>query len=460
MGEVWIAHHLSLGEDVALKILSRLAPGDVESPLAASARFHFEAKVAARLSRKTRHIVRVTDHGEEEDLAYLVMELLDGETLERRLSNRRRMTPNEVVTLVSQLARALTEAHAEGVIHRDLKPSNVFVTVDEDGGPLFKLLDFGIARTIHTHTAASMFATGRGLIFGTPGYMSPEQVLPGCHLDHHCDLWALATVAYESLTGELPLGGTQPQELVANLRAHRLVPVHERNPSLPGGIGSFFSRAFANRVEDRYASAADLARGFTAAVQNGGAGVAAPATGAARAGGRTISITFPMRFRRRRAESDRATHSRSGSRVLFAASLALLLGAPATSIVSRALHASSGAVTAAPASTALEYAASEAVFAPRGSSEPPAPSPDESAARAPTTASHPPIATKTNPPPSAPDRAPAQGDATRASAWAGARPATSTLERPRETTTPEPRQEQAPASRPPSRKPFDKSEIL
>lgn len=427
MGEVWVAHHLSLGEDVALKVLSRFAPDEVESPSTASARFHFEAKVAARLSRKTRHIVRVTDHGEEEDLAYLVMELLDGETLERRISRRGRLTPSEGVGLVAQLARALTEAHAEGVIHRDLKPSNVFVTTDEDGGPLFKLLDFGIARTIHTHSAqsaASAFATGRGLIFGTPGYMSPEQALPGCRLDHHCDLWSLATVAYEALTGELPVAGSLPHELVANLRAGRWVPVHEREPTLPLGLRWFFGRAFASAVDERYASASELAEAFAIAVERGAdPGIPGPVR---RGAPRTLSITFPMRFRRGAAKSHVRESPGRGGRLLFAASLALLIGAPVTQVASHALRSVDPTVAIAPAASAFEYTASTAVFPPRWPSG---------------EASEPPALARSS-------AAPPLWRNTPASARRG------------EATTTEPRPAEAPSSPPPTPKPFDKSEIL
>jgi serine/threonine-protein kinase len=262
-GAVWRAHHLSLGEDVAIKLLaqasSSVAP---EDPATASARFLFEAQIAARLSRKTRHIVRVTDHGEEDDgLAYLVMELLEGCTLEKRLLVGGEMATAEVARLVAQMARALECAHAERVVHRDLKPANVFLARDEDGELLVKVLDFGIARATRTQRRAVPFSTGHGVVFGTPGYMSPEQTFGGT-LDARADLWALATVAYEGLTGELPLPGVHVHELLRHLRDGRLVPVHQRNDRLPAGLARFFERAFAPRIEDRFASASELASAF------------------------------------------------------------------------------------------------------------------------------------------------------------------------------------------------------
>ncbi len=263
MGEVWAAHHKTLAEQVALKLLTQADPADdLEDPATAAARFLFEAQVAARLSRKTRHIVRVTDHGEEDGLVYLVMELLEGETLENVLVRDGRVPIPMVATLVAQVSRALAAAHSEGVFHRDLKPANVFLSHDEDGKPLVKLLDFGIARTTHAHRTASAFATAKGLVFGTPSYMSPEQARASAKLDHRCDLWALATIAYEGITGELPVNGDDTDELLMNLCANRVVPLRERRPDLSEALDAFFAKAFAVRIDDRFQNAAELATAF------------------------------------------------------------------------------------------------------------------------------------------------------------------------------------------------------
>jgi serine/threonine protein kinase len=268
MGEVWVAHHLSLGEEVAVKLLAATSStGQWEDRATASARFRFEAQIAARLSRKTRHIVRVTDHGEEEKdgLDYLVMELLEGQTLERHLSLSGDMPAAEVCPLVTQIARALECAHAERVVHRDLKPANVLLAHDEEGALLVKVLDFGIARATRTQRMAAPFSTSEGLVFGTPGYMSPEQAwaLP---LDARADLWSLATLAYEALTGDLPFPGTSVQELHRNLLIGCFVPIHQRRPDLPDGLQPFFQRAFASRIENRFSAASELALSFEQAI--------------------------------------------------------------------------------------------------------------------------------------------------------------------------------------------------
>jgi serine/threonine protein kinase len=266
MGEVWGAHHQALGEQVALKLLALPTDGeDTEDPKVALARFRFEAQVAARLSRKTRHIVRVTDYGEDDGLPYLVMELLDGEALDTALRRRGLIPPMEVAQVVSQISRALAQAHIEGVAHRDLKPANVFLTRDEDGRLLVKLLDFGIARTIHAYRLPGTFSTAKGFVFGTPGYMSPEQTRASPKLDHRCDLWSLATIAYQMLTGHLPVEGSDTEEIMKNICAGRVVPLRKRNEALSQALESFFGCAFADRVDDRFADAASLAHAFEVA---------------------------------------------------------------------------------------------------------------------------------------------------------------------------------------------------
>jgi serine/threonine-protein kinase len=277
MGTVWLASDRSLGEDVALKLHAPASPG-VETPSTSAARFRFEAQVAARLARKTRHVVRVTDHGYDGDRAYLVMERLEGQTLERALVTHGPMAPRDVAALVTQVARGLDAAHAEGVLHRDLKPSNVFLSSDEDGAPLVKILDFGIARRDRAASADTRFATANGVLFGTPGYMSPEQANAAPDLDERADLWSLAAIAYEALTGVLPVDGQDTGQLLANLRSGRVAPRFSARAAgganakvtLPAALERFFARAFAPRIEDRYATSHELVQAFEQAARAAG----------------------------------------------------------------------------------------------------------------------------------------------------------------------------------------------
>lgn len=350
MGEVWLARHRTLGEEVAIKLLKR-APwsGDYfEDHAASAARFRLEAQVAARLSRKTKHIVRVTDHGEERGLAYLVMEYLEGTTLEARLSGGPALAVDEVVEIVTQLGRALECAHDEGVIHRDLKPANVFLTTDEEGQLLVKVFDFGIACLTHQHRPSSPTEAPAGprVLLGTPGYMSPEQARAQSPLDPQCDLWALGTIAYEALTGQLPVDGTEPDELLKNLCAGQVVPFHVRasRRGEASAFDAFFARAMAESAADRFPSAAEMVRALRSAASVVPAGLcsrgAVEARCATPAPGTMVAVVAPS-SRPRRARSHAPANSPSrivripGGRAAVGALLVLSAVAAACGLAER-----------------------------------------------------------------------------------------------------------------------------
>ena len=259
MGEVWLAKHASLGGEFAIKLVR---PEAREADDSAIARFQQEAQVSAKLSRKTRHIVSVIDHGEENGLAYLVMELLEGESLEARIERSGELDVPETVAIVTQIARALGQAHAEQIVHRDLKPANVFLTQDEDGRLLVKLLDFGIARAAGPDGKRSPFATGKDMVLGTPSYMSPEQARGLPSLDHRCDLWALAVVGYEALTRTIPWDGETIEDIFLSICTHAWTPILNRRPDLPPELEAFFARSFADNLNARFSTAAELSEAF------------------------------------------------------------------------------------------------------------------------------------------------------------------------------------------------------
>jgi serine/threonine protein kinase len=263
MGEVWLATHNSLGGEFAIKLVK---PSEDEEDESAAGRFQLEAQVSAKLSRKTRHIVSVSDHGEEDGLAYLVMELLEGESLEARIKRGGELDLPETTAIVMQVARALGQAHAEQIFHRDLKPANMFLTKDEDGRLLVKLLDFGIARTTKPFRTRSPFVTGKDMVLGTPSYMSPEQARGLDSLDHRCDLWALAVVAYESLTRQIPWEGETVEDIFLSICTHRMIPVLTRRSNLPPALEGVFARSFAPKLDARFRTAAELSEAFEALV--------------------------------------------------------------------------------------------------------------------------------------------------------------------------------------------------
>ena len=257
MGTVWVGEHVTLGEPVAIKLMR--IDGDARGAAERTSRFQLEARLAAELGRRSRHVVRVFDHGIVGDLAYLVSELVDGETLESTIAREGRLPAGRVATVIHQIAKALTVVHAAGVVHRDLKPANVAVTFDEDDQVLARLIDFGIAKVSRPLDGAR-HRTGRGVVLGTPALMSPEQAM-GLSIDGRTDVWALACIAYEALTGRPVVDGDAPEEILCRICSFDLAPLRGDAP-LPGPLHDLFVRAFARDLDARFADAASFARAF------------------------------------------------------------------------------------------------------------------------------------------------------------------------------------------------------
>ena len=195
MGSVWIADHLTLHTEVAVKFMA----AEIAKDGPAVARFTREATAAAQI--KSPHVVQIFDHGVTSDgIPYIVMEKLEGDDLGKRLAQVVALPIPDAIKIVVQVCKALSRAHALGIVHRDIKPENIFLT-DSDGETFVKVLDFGIAKkTMET----SMVMTSTGAMVGTPYYMSPEQVLGAKGLDGRSDIWSLGVVAYHAITGQLP----------------------------------------------------------------------------------------------------------------------------------------------------------------------------------------------------------------------------------------------------------------
>ncbi len=263
MGAVWVAHHEKLALDVAVKLVaSELLK--TEDPIV-MARFQREAQLAARLS--SPHIVRVLDHGiTGEGQPYIVMELLEGESVAERLAKQRRLPLAQVVEVVSGAANGLEHAHALGIVHRDIKPANLFFARGKTDERTVKIVDFGIAKSNEQRDAANV-ATSSGVLIGTPQYMSPEQLMRAGPADKSADVWALSVVAYELLTGKLPfVGETLAATLVAITRAD-VAPPTKAVPGLSSALDAFFVRAFAVDPERRFPSARALAEAFASAAE-------------------------------------------------------------------------------------------------------------------------------------------------------------------------------------------------
>jgi eukaryotic-like serine/threonine-protein kinase len=259
MGAVWLAEHLTLRSNVAIKVID---PTRVASPSAVG-RFVREAQAAAALH--SPHVVHVFDFGDDEGVPYIAMELLDGESLAQRLQRVGKLSPAETCEIVTQIARALAKAHHAGVIHRDLKPDNLFL-VRNDDATLVKVLDFGIAKAVSGELEAAAPETETGAILGTPYYMSPEQIEGSKDIDHRSDLWSLALITYECLLGSRPFEGSKLGELILQICV-RPMPVPSERGAVPEGFDAWFARAAAREQNARFATARELAEALRTLVR-------------------------------------------------------------------------------------------------------------------------------------------------------------------------------------------------
>jgi serine/threonine-protein kinase len=258
MGAVWQAKHLTLRSSVAVKLMDPmigLSPSGV-------ARFLREARAAAEL--RSPHVVQILDHGVDKGQPYIVMEMLEGESLSERLRRVGRLSPRETARIVSHVARALARAERAKVVHRDLKPDNVFLVRNEDED-LAKVLDFGIAKVLETSLGRSFGeeSTAAGVLIGTPYYMSPEQAEGLKTIDHRTDIWSLGVMAYECLLGEVPFHrDTLPALVLAICSGSPPIP-SSRGP-VPAGFDAWFARACAHDPVRRFDSALEAALQLTA----------------------------------------------------------------------------------------------------------------------------------------------------------------------------------------------------
>ena len=250
MGEVYRARDAKLGRIVALKIL----PAELSANAEALRRFEQEARAASALNHP--NIVTIFEIGHSDDMAWIAMELVDGTDL-RTLSAREPLTLKHALRIAVKIADGLAAAHDKGIVHRDLKPDNVMVT--QDG--FVKILDFGLAKQVRVITSEDTTVphTSPGAVFGTVGYMSPEQTL-GKEMDNRSDQFSFGVMLYELLTRVRPFDReTKPETMAAIIRAEVEAP-SAINETVPYEIDRIVGRCLAKSPRDRYASTRDLAR--------------------------------------------------------------------------------------------------------------------------------------------------------------------------------------------------------
>ncbi|MBK8939295.1 MAG: serine/threonine protein kinase [Polyangiaceae bacterium] len=298
MGEVWSVYDRRVGRRMALKLVDLVA---ADQP-SAHARFIREATLARQLHGPA--FAEVYDHGFVGDRAFMVMELLDGESLLERLRRVGRLTCPEALSLARGVADALRVAHALQIVHRDVKPSNVFFArekaassgVQALAGPreIVKLLDFGVAKSAWDDARL----TRPDMLVGSAMYMSPEQIVSGRDVDTRADLWSLAVVLFRVVTGRRPFEGKGGEVLARIARDPALAP-SALDATLPRQLDRFFERALAKDPRDRFPTVDELVSAFELALD-----------------GEDADDTYDVDEGERLAQDDRATvvHLRVASR--------------------------------------------------------------------------------------------------------------------------------------------------
>ncbi|WP_374666991.1 protein kinase [Ramlibacter sp.] len=254
MGVVYEGLDPSLGRRVAVKTILRNAAGDPETERTYAQRFAQEARAVARLNHP--HIVQVYDFGVEDDVAYLVMEFIDGRELRSLFESGERLPLAEVVRLMGELLDALDFAHEAGVIHRDVKPANVML----DAQRRLKLADFGVAR-VQDGTQRTQADT----MVGSPAYMSPEQI-SGARIDRRTDIFAAGIVLHQFLTGDKPFKGDTPWAVLAAIAQEQPPPPSSLVPGLPAVFDTVVAGALAKDPAARYPTAKAFAAALRAAL--------------------------------------------------------------------------------------------------------------------------------------------------------------------------------------------------
>jgi serine/threonine-protein kinase len=224
-------------------------------------RFLQEARASARI--KSPHVVQVADADQTTDgQVFIVLEYLEGRTLRELYADLstagQSLSFPEAMELGMQMLDGVEAAHEAGIIHRDLKPDNVMITADKKGGPLLKLLDFGIAKEVSEVKESDRALTRPGSFLGTPEYMAPEQVYSAGSADARSDIFSLGVIVFEMLAGQRPVAGDDPQHISISYLTGAFTRLSDARPDLPVDLVAAVHRAIAPQPADRFASVADL----------------------------------------------------------------------------------------------------------------------------------------------------------------------------------------------------------
>jgi serine/threonine protein kinase len=264
MASVYRARDNTLERPVAVKVLFAR---DERDKTRLVQQFLREARIAASVHH--RNVIQIVDFGTtEEQQPFMVMELLEGESLGQRMHRDPPLPLVETVQIASLTLRGLAAVHDGGIIHRDLKPDNIFLTRDRQGALFPKILDFGISRSIEPRSGRrSALTTRDGMIVGTPEYMSPEQARGVRSIDKRTDIYSMGCILYEALTGELPFECENVGDLIIQIVTGTAPRVHDRNPAVPQAISDVVARAMARAPDDRFQDAMEMQQALLAATE-------------------------------------------------------------------------------------------------------------------------------------------------------------------------------------------------
>jgi len=255
MGAVYRASQPAMNRQVAVKILHPKLTNRKDL----ASRFRREARAMSHLTHP--NTAKVFLYGELEDGSlYIVMEHLEGKNLNQVVRREGPLPLERAIPVLVQVCGALQEAHSQGIIHRDLKPENIFLSTNGGLKDYAKVLDFGLAKVTERELRpGSIMLTQEGMVFGTPEFMSPEQA-QGKKLDARSDLYSLATILYEVLTGKLPYDAKTPMEYIQLHVTKPPIPLDERIPGkrFPPGLSEVVMKALEKKPENRYSSALEL----------------------------------------------------------------------------------------------------------------------------------------------------------------------------------------------------------
>jgi serine/threonine-protein kinase len=258
MGAVFEAQDLMGQGRYAIKVLHP----EYAREEAVLVRLYAEAEAMSRLVHP--NIARCFGYALAEDRSpYLILELLEGSSLSSYLKPGLAYETQHAVPIVRGILAALAEAHRQGIVHRDIKPDNVFLVPNPAGPPAVKVLDFGIAKVMDA-AGGMMSKTRTGMLLGTPSFMSPEQIRNAKAVDHRADLWSVGVIFYELLTGREAFAAPNELAKLTQILTGDPAPVDQGRPAL-APWRSFFSRALARDLEQRFASAVQMDEAITAA---------------------------------------------------------------------------------------------------------------------------------------------------------------------------------------------------